>query len=81
MALPLAVTYAKPTLQEHSTDRMETSVPALRPLISRHCRQIVTEVSSSMHQIWNAVAGDRPFLTKQQFYTAMRLVSAAQVQI
>jgi hypothetical protein len=30
-------------------------------------------------QIWNAVAGNNPFLSKQQFYTAMRLVSAAQV--
>lgn len=31
-----------------------------------------------MFQIWNAVAGNNPFLSKQQFYTAMRLVSAAQ---
>lgn len=31
-----------------------------------------------MLQIWNAVAGNNPFLSKQQFYTAMRLVSAAQ---
>ena len=30
-------------------------------------------------QIWNAVANNSPYLSKQQFYTAMRLVSAAQV--
>jgi hypothetical protein len=34
--------------------------------------------ATSMVQIWNAVAGNNPFLSKQQFYTAMRLVSAAQ---
>ena len=31
-------------------------------------------------QIWSAVAGNNASLSKQQFYTAMRLVSAAQVQ-
>lgn len=31
-----------------------------------------------LFEIWNAVANGKPFLSKQQFYTAMRLVSAAQ---
>ena len=33
----------------------------------------------SVLQIWNVVANNNPYLSKQQFYTAMRLVSAAQV--
>mmetsp|Transcript_13483 Transcript_13483/g.40790 ORF Transcript_13483/g.40790 Transcript_13483/m.40790 type:complete len:521 (+) Transcript_13483:285-1847(+) len=31
-----------------------------------------------LFQIWNAVSNNSPYLSKQQFYTAMRLVSAAQ---
>ena len=30
-------------------------------------------------QIWSVVAGESAFLTKQQFYSAMRLISVAQV--
>lgn len=30
-------------------------------------------------QVWQYVAGDRPALSRQEFYTAMKLVSLAQV--
>lgn len=30
-------------------------------------------------QIWGVVAGESAFLSKQQFYSAMRLISVAQV--
>lgn len=32
-------------------------------------------------QIWGVVAGESAFLSKQQFYSAMRLISVAQVCI
>lgn len=36
--------------------------------------------SPTLFKIWQYVAGDRPSLTRQEFYTAMKLVSAAQRQ-
>lgn len=35
--------------------------------------------SSSRVQVWQYVAGDRPALSRQEFYTAMKLVSLAQL--
>lgn len=36
--------------------------------------------SPTLFKVWQYVAGDRPSLTRQEFYTAMKLVSAAQRQ-
>ena len=33
----------------------------------------------TLFKIWQYVAGDRPSLNRQEFYTAMKLVSLAQV--
>lgn len=33
----------------------------------------------TLFKIWQYVAGDRSFLTRQEFYTSMKLVSLAQV--
>jgi hypothetical protein len=34
----------------------------------------------TLFKVWQHVAGDRPALNRQQFYTAMKLVSLAQVR-
>lgn len=34
----------------------------------------------TLFKVWQYVAGDRPALNRQQFYTAMKLVSLAQVR-
>lgn len=33
----------------------------------------------TLYKVWQYVAGDRPALNRQEFYTAMKLVSLAQV--
>jgi len=35
----------------------------------------------TLFRIWQFVAGDRPALNRQEFYTAMKLVAQAQVPI
>ncbi len=42
--------------------------------------QSISMCLNSVLQIWSVVANNNPYLSKQQFYTAMRLVSAAQVE-
>ena len=34
----------------------------------------------TLFKIWQGVAGDRPFLSRQEFYTSMKLVAVAQAQ-
>ena len=44
-----------------------------------HFRAATSTYPDTSMQIWGVVAGESAFFTKQQFYSAMRLLSVAQV--
>lgn len=49
------------------------------PTATTHLLSACSAILRLYLQVWQYVAGDRPALSRQEFYTAMKLVSLAQV--